>query len=458
MKIPRKLLEKYNKPGPRYTSYPPANFFSPDFDKEVYRGAVLASNHQEPSNISLYVHVPFCPRLCFFCGCNTSGFNNKKEVDRYIQAVKKEIRAVASLIDKTRKVTQIHWGGGTPNSIPVKHIAGIMQLFRDLFQFSANPEIAIECNPAYLDNNMIDALKQLGFNRFSLGIQDFDENVLKSVNRAITRYPIEKLIDRIRKNSDTKINLDFIYGLPGQTKESFLKSIEKAISLQPDRLVTFSYAHVPWVKKAQEQIEKLGLPSPEEKIEMLEGSYHMLTSSGYTSIGMDHYAKPEDELSMALDSKTLHRNFQGYCTREHTGQVYGFGASSISQLTKAYSQNAKEVNTYMHQIEKNGLATEKGISLNREEQICRYAIQSLMCNKYLDMNEVSALFQISTGTLYETLRFHPGLLDEMVIDNLVKRHDNVIEVTEMGQFFIRNIAMVLDPHLDASEGRYSKTI
>ena len=458
MKIPRTLLEKYNKPGPRYTSYPPANFFNTNFGKDDYRKAIIDSNKQQPSNISLYVHIPFCPRLCFFCGCNTSAFISKSEVEKYIESVKKEIRNVAGFLDKNRKVTQVHWGGGTPNSIPVQHIGEIMDLFRELFIFAENPEIAIECNPAYLDEKKIDALKELGFNRFSLGIQDFDEQVLKTVNRALMKKPVEALMDQIRINSDAKVNLDFIYGLPGQTKDSFLQSVKKAVSLNPDRLVTFSYAHVPWVKSAQKHLEKAGLPSPEEKLEMLESSYQLLTTNGYESIGMDHYAKPGDELARALKTNTLHRNFQGYCTREHTGQVYGFGATSISQLTKAYSQNTKEVKTYMQMVDDSGFATEKGITLGKNEEICRHTIQSLMCNKYLDLNEVAGIYSISTNELMNLLKFDPAAMNDFISDGLAEWNNGIIEVTETGQFFIRNIAMLLDPQLDTAEGKYSKTV
>jgi oxygen-independent coproporphyrinogen-3 oxidase len=318
------IFLKYNKPGPRYTSYPPANFFNTNYTEDDYKKSLILSNQQEPQNISLYIHIPFCPKLCFFCGCNTAHMQKNTLIERYIKAIIKEIKSVSKYINKSRKITQIHWGGGTPNSISISLIAEIMDTIRSEFSIAINHEIAMECNPAYLEFEHIKQFSEIGFNRLSLGIQDFDNNILKNLNREPSKYPINDLAKYIKQIGFQGLNIDLIYGLPGQTIESFKRNIEKAIEISPERLVTFSYAHIPWIKPMQKKLEKIGLPTTEEKINMFFNAYNMLTKNGYTAIGMDHYAKPNDSLTIALKQKKLHRNFQGYCTKETTGQVYGF--------------------------------------------------------------------------------------------------------------------------------------
>jgi len=261
------LLEKYNRPVPRYTSYPPANFFTESFTETDYREALTASNDWEPQNISLYFHIPFCRKMCFFCGCNSFPMKNDETVKRYMEAVKKEVEMVKQHLAPGRKVSQIHYGGGTPNAIPVHYLEELNQLLFDSFSFIEQPEIAIECNPAHLDEESVKRLKGAGFRRFSIGIQDFDINVLKAVNRDASKLPVDELIRLLKEGDEpVDVNLDFIYGLPNQTVDSFISAIKKAIAMKPDRLVTFSYAHVPWVKKSQKRLEVIGLPSNEDKI------------------------------------------------------------------------------------------------------------------------------------------------------------------------------------------------
>ena len=263
-------------------------------------------------------------------------------------------------MDDKRKLTQVHWGGGTPNAISYKYIEKITNTLKTYFDFSKNYEMAIECNPAHLEFKHIELLKKFGFNRISLGIQDFRKDVLDAINRKPSKKPIEEIIKKIKDEGFTGTNLDLVYGLPLQTVSSFKKTVDKAISLNTDRMVTFSYAHVPSVLPRQKILEKIGFPSSDEKALMYENSYNQLIKAGYVSIGMDHYSKPNDEFALALNQKKLHRNFQGYCTLETTGQVYGFGASSISQLDSAYSQNIKNATEYIDKIEKNGTAVLRG--------------------------------------------------------------------------------------------------
>lgn len=456
--ITESFLLNYNKPGPRYTSYPPANFFTDAFKSSDYVKQLKDSNTQDPNNISLYVHIPFCPQRCHFCGCNNIIGIGKSVIRQYVDALKVEIESVVKNLDLSRKVTQIHWGGGTPNSVSMDFIREIMDFFHSKFTFADFSEIAMECSPAYLEFNHIDQLAEMGFNRVSLGIQDFRPEVLEIVNRKPPKHPVEDIVKKLRESGFTGINLDLIYGLPLQTVDSFMESVEKAAKIGPDRLVTFSYAHVPWVKEYQKKLEDVGLPTPAEKLSMLVNSYKYLTENGYVSIGMDHYAKPDDELAVALVNKKLHRNFQGYCTRQTTGQVYGFGSSAITQLFGAYMQNVKGVHEYIDLIQQTGFATEKGYSLNREEQIRRDVINEIMCNCYLNFSDVAKRFNTDISDIQKVVDYNPAKLQEFIDDELLVIDGNKISVNEKGKMVVRNIAMAFDPALKTGEGVYSKTV
>ena len=458
MKLNHEFLNKYNVSGPRYTSYPPANFFNDGFTASDYIAQIKASNSQKPENISLYIHIPFCPQRCHFCGCTTVIAQKKSIVERYIDAVKLEIKNVSSLLDLNRKVTQIHWGGGTPNSISMAFIKEIMDYIKEIFIIDEKAEIAMECSPAYLEYHHIDQLAEMGFNRMSLGIQDFREDVLLAVNRLAPRHPVKHIVEYLRTKGFHGINLDFIYGLPLQTEESFTETLRQAIEIKPDRIVTFSYAHVPWVKEAQKQLEKIGLPSADQKMTMLINTMGQMDQAGYVSIGIDHFALPDDDLAQAFKNKKLHRNFQGYCTRETTGQVYGFGASSISQLWGAYAQNIKDFAPYMKSIEETGFAIERGYALTRDEQIVRAVINSIMCNGLLDFKEIANEFNLTVDEIKQVIQLEPSKFTDFVNDDLMAIDDNQIKVHEKGLLFARNIAMALDPALKRGENIYSKTV
>lgn len=459
MHIPKPLLDKYNTPVPRYTSYPPANYFHAGVTSEQYLELIESSNHDEPSNISFYVHIPFCAQICLYCGCNQIKLGEKSAVDIYLEALKKEIQTITAHLDKNRKVSQIHYGGGTPNILTTDQLWAINDIFHSQFEFTENPEIAIECHPAHLDFAYIDGLVNAGFNRISIGVQDFDERILANVHRLPSRLPIEDLVTYIReKHPELGVNLDFIYGLPGQTTESFLATIERAIQIRPDRLVTFSYAHVPWVKKYQLALEKIGLPTAEDKMEMFARSRAFLRESGYIEIGMDHYVLPWDELEVALQNHTLHRNFQGYATRDTTGQVYAFGTSAITQLTGSYIQNVKDIETYTATLEAGQLPIEKGYVLNQDEIVIRDIITELMCNGYLDFSIIANRYNQSTEDIKKLTKFSPNMFDEFVADGLMEYENDIISVTELGMFFIRNIATTLNPAYTEGKGVYSKLV
>ena len=458
MKVDSNFLKKYNKSGPRYTSYPPATFFSEEYTNIDLKESVVLSNNENPSSISIYIHIPFCPQICHFCGCTTESGYTKPFLERYVDAVIKEIELVAKDIDKSRILTQIHWGGGTPNAIDYKYIKQITECIKANFIFSKDYEMAIECSPAYFTFKHISLLKEYGFNRISLGIQDFRDEVLNAINRKPSKLKIEDIISKIKDEGFTGTNIDLVYGLPLQTVESFNETVDRAIKLGTDRIVTFSYAHVPSVISRQKVLDKIGFPSADEKAKMYQNAYDKFIAAGYIAIGMDHFAKPHDELAIALKNKNLHRNFQGYCTRATTGQVYGFGASSISQLHSAYSQNEKNAAKYIKRIKDEGLAVIRGYTVNENEKIVRAVINSVMCNYYVDFNLIAEEFKTSIEKIYAVLDFTLEKFKDFIEDGLMQFKNDTISVNLSGRLVIRNIVMKFDPMLNTGVGTYSQTI
>lgn len=453
------LLQKYNNPVPRYTSYPPANFFTEEFSQDDFKRALIESNQQSPRNISFYFHIPFCKKMCFFCGCNSYSIKNNHIINDYVQALKTEIKTVVSHLDTNRPISQIHYGGGTPNAIPVEYLQEINEIILSSFPTIENPEIAIECNPAYLTFEQMDGLKKAGFKRFSLGIQDFDPRVLKTVNREESLMPVKDIIAYLKQgDSDVAVNLDFIYGLPKQSAESFVNAIEQAIELKPDRLVTFSYAHVPWVSPIQKKLEKAGLPESSEKMKMFENASELLLQNGYHAIGFDHFALENDELTQAYRSKKLHRNFQGYCTRRTTGQVYAIGVTSISQLNTVYAQNTKSIEEYIKIAGNGEIPTLKGYNLNEEQIIVREVINDLMCNEQIVWNEIGSRIGKTGNEIKKTVIYDTEKLKQFEEDGIIRISEEKIEVTEEGLILIRNVAASFDPLLISSTKSFSKSV
>ncbi|MCL1932500.1 MAG: oxygen-independent coproporphyrinogen III oxidase [Candidatus Azobacteroides sp.] len=450
------LLQKYNVPVPRYTSYPPANYFSESFTAKDYDEALKQSNATQPEHLSFYIHIPFCRQLCHYCGCNSFAITTEDQVNRYISALHKEIEIVIRRLNPKRRIAQIHYGGGSPTILPVNILKELNDRLLSAFSCIEEPEIAIECHPGYLEEKDWLRLSEAGFNRFSIGIQDFNEKVLNVVNRRPSLLPIETIF-RILREKKSGINLDFIYGLPFQTEESFAETIRQAIELQPDRLVTFSYAHVPWVNKRQTLLEDSGLPSNEEKSRMYIAARNLLTEAGYQPIGLDHFVKKTDELFTALQNGQLHRNFQGYCTRRTTGQVVAFGVTAISQLSTAYAQNSKDIEDYIVRTE-NGLATVKGYRLNEEEQITREVIETWMCNYSLDWLELSKRLSLPVEKIKEATAYNSGLFSTFAADGIITTDENRIRITEQGTFFVRNVAAALDRLMIHSDKSFSKPL
>ena len=451
------LIRKYNIPVPRYTSYPPANYFSSEFTNKEYVESIVNSNFSQPGHISFYLHIPFCRHLCHYCGCNSFHMMKQEVVDRYIAALHKEIDMVSQLLSPERKISQIHYGGGSPTAMPASIIKELNDHMLSAFPTIDKAEIAIECHPGYLTAENWTDLSNAGFSRFSIGVQDFNEKVLKTVNRRPSLLPLEEVFAILRER-DAKINMDFIYGLPYQSAESFAETIKRAAGLRPDRLVTFSYAHVPWVNKQQLILEKAGLPASEEKSQMYMRAVEILHNNGYKSVGMDHFVLPEDELYTALSTHQLHRNFQGYCTRRTTGQVYAFGVTGISQLSNAYAQNSKDITEYMTKIEQGQFSICKGYALSREQQITREVIESIMCNYKIDWSELSERLNLSIEEIKAATAYDEAKIQEFVDDGIITATETELKMTEEGALFVRNVAASLDRLMINSSKTFSKPI
>lgn len=455
--LTEEIINKYNKPAPRYTSYPPANFFTEQFTPENYRTAIIDSNNQHPQHISVYIHIPFCHSLCYYCGCNSMLLRNKYEVRDYISALKKELKLVLPMLNKDRKISQIHYGGGSPTSQPIEVIRALNDQILSEFQCIDNPEIAIECHPGYLDEEYWIGLTKAGFNRISLGIQDFDQDVLHASHRKPSRMPEHEIMHILRANN-VSVNMDFMFGLPLQTEQSFSHTIQKAIQLRPDRLVTFSYAHVPWVNELQKNLEPIGLPQVKDKDLMFEKAKKMLVEAGYETVGMDHFVLPGDELYEAQQNKALHRNFQGYCTRRTTGQVYAFGITGISQLASAYSQNVRDIPTYITAVENNKLPIMRGYKLNHQEQVTREVITRLMCNYTINWSDIAKDLNMTVGSVKSSLIYNEQQFKEFREDGIIEFNEDSLTVLPEARPFVRMVAASMDKLMKKTDKHFSRSL
>ncbi|MDR0988637.1 MAG: oxygen-independent coproporphyrinogen III oxidase [Prevotellaceae bacterium] len=450
------LLLKYNRPVPRYTSYPPATSFRPLTETE-YRQVLTASNGVRQGNLSFYLHIPFCRQLCLYCGCNSQAMPSGQILEAYVQALHREIDLVADLLDADRRVAQIHYGGGTPTVLPAGELRRLNDHLLARFAPIGRPEIAIECHPGYLMKADWEALLRAGFNRFSIGVQDFDPRVLGCVHRRPPLRPLEETVEVLR-GAGAGINLDLLYGLPLQTTDSFARTLDRAIALHPDRLVTFSYAHVPWVNPRQRLLEEAGLPDGTLKNALFETAASRLAGAGYRRIGMDHFVLPDDELHLALQSGQLHRNFQGYCTRRTTAQVYAFGPTGISQLEGAYVQNGREVDEYLRRTAAGRLYPQRGYLLGRDERLTGAAIEALMCNYRLDWDALAARLGITAPELQAATAYRPERLRPLADDGLIRFDEHQLVVLPAGIPFVRIIASLLDGMMEQGGEHFSKPI
>ena len=451
------LLDKYNVSVPRYTSYPPANYFG-QMDSEQWLQHIEQSNGEGSRNVSFYLHMPYCRRLCHYCGCNSYLMPRDGEaVRRYVDALHREIDLVAAHLDRTRPISQIHYGGGSPTAMSAQVLGGLNEHLMSLFPTIERPEIAIECHPGYLSLSDWQALCDCGFNRFSIGVQDMDEQVLHAVGRVPSAEPLSQVMSVLR-GAGASVNMDFLFGIPYQTPESFAHNIERAIELHPDRLVTFSYGHVPWVFKRQLVLERHGLPVPEVKQEMSRRATALLHDAGYQSIGLDHFVLPTDELYQALQEGLLYRNFQGYCTRRTTGQVYALGVTGISQLHDAYAQNSKDIPEYIAEVEAGRLPVRKGYHLTSQECITKEVIERLMCNYSVSWKEIAQSLGITVELVFAALHYDQQQLAEMQSDGIITLQQDGISMTADGHPFVRNVCAALDPLMQNNVKQFSKPV
>ena len=380
-----------------------------------------------------------------------------KRIEEYFETLHQEIDLLLPHLRKDRRISQIHYGGGSPSSMPLPLIRGINEHLLSAFSTIDKPEIAIECHPGYLESDDWQYLLDSGFNRFSLGIQDFNTDVLRTVNRRPSLLPVADIMEILRKGG-AKVNFDFIYGLPKQTTTEFVSTIQTAISLLPDRLVTFSYAHLPSLFKRQMILEKAGLPLQTEKLKMFEEASKMLQSAGYVPIGMDHFVLPDDDLNVALQHHTLHRNFQGYCPRRITAQVYAFGVSGISQLDAAYAQNTKDISAYMAQVNAGQMPIQRGYALAPWQRITREVIECIMCNNAINWHDMAQRLHVSVDEIKQAIHYNEAELQTLQADGLIAFDADSVEITPDGLPFVRNVAAAFDPMMRHNHRLFSKPV
>ena len=452
------VLKRFNQQGPRYTSYPTAPLFSPSFSSSDFTQEIRDTNGEGSDQpLSLYFHFPFCEKLCYFCGCNMRVTHDRELISEYNDYLKKEIDLLRPMISKKRIAAQMHWGGGTPSYLTPDEIRDIGGYIKDRFEFEADIEASVEIDPRGLTRDHMVAFREIGFNRTSFGVQDFNLQVQEAINRVQSEEITRQTVAWARELGFKSINLDLIYGLPFQTVSSFSDTVEKIIDISPDRIAVFNYAHVPWLKKHQEIIPTESLPSPDERLAILKMSIEKLIAAGYEYIGMDHFAKPTDELAIAQKDGTLYRNFQGYSTKSGC-DVYAFGVSAISQYENIYAQNLKNIRDYYERLDNGEAATGVGYRMTRDDHIRKETIMQLMCNLEIDKRRIEREFGID---FHDYFRNDIRKLDVFINEGLVENDSDAIKVTGSGLLVIRNIAMCFDAYLEKmmkEKPVFSKTV
>ncbi|MCR8696591.1 MULTISPECIES: oxygen-independent coproporphyrinogen III oxidase [Campylobacter] len=443
---------KYSKPGPRYTSYPTALEFSDEFDYDEY----IKRLKECDKPLSLYFHLPFCRSACYFCGCNVIYTSKSDKMSRYLDYLERELEILATIIDTKRSVVQMHFGGGTPTFYSASELDRLIKSIKKYFKnFTNDAEISCEIDPRFLNQEQLEVLSKHGFNRVSFGVQDFDEKVQKEIHRIQPFNITQNAVNLARKYGMLSVNTDLIYGLPYQNLESFKRTLELGVSLNPDRFAIFNYAHVPWIKKSMRKFDEATLPSPKTKLEILKYTMDYLPKNGYKMIGMDHYAKPSDELFKALSNGSLHRNFQGYTTKGGA-QLIGVGLTSIGEGDDYYAQNHKDMVNYEAAIDAGRLPNSKGIYLSNQDKLRKFVIMELMANFSLDIKRVESEFGISFFDYFK------AELDELgELKQFMNISNQKIEINQTGTLLIRNIAMCFDEYMAKFKGvnnSFSKTV
>lgn len=455
-RVTRELLEKYDKPGPRYTSYPTAPTWTPSFGDAEYREALARAAATPNEPLSIYFHLPFCWERCLFCGCNVVISKKHDVSDTYLEYLYREVAMGAEALGARKLVKQMHWGGGTPTYLDCAQIEALFRNVSGQFDFAADAEIALEVDPRVTSREQLRLLRQLGFNRISMGVQDLDAAVQAAITRNQTVEQTQRLFDWCREENFDGINLDLIYGLPSQTPETWAKTVETVIAIRPDRLAVYSYAHLPNMIKHQRKIDDLPRPTGAEKYELFAIARRLFLEAGYRAIGMDHFALPTDELAIALGERRLHRNFMGY-TVVPAEDMIGFGASAIGEIGGAYAQNEKRPVLYYGALDEGRFPTHTGMALSEDDKIRRWTIRQLMCNFYLDFSEFSARFGVEYDAYFEDAERD---LAPLYSEGFLRREGGHIEVLPMGQAFVRNICMAFDAYLRRPEAftAFSRTV
>ena len=450
------FVERYNRPGPRYTSYPTAPVWTDSFGPKDYEAAIETAN-QKGSPVSLYMHLPFCESLCLFCACNVIIQKNKSVTPPYLSTLKKEVDRIAHGVSRNRQVAQFHWGGGTPTYLSPEQIEDLFTYTKERFNFAPDAEIGIEVDPRVTTRAHLETVRKMGFNRLSMGIQDFKPEVQKAVHRIQPYEVTHDLIAAARELGFDSINVDLIYGLPYQTADSFAHTVEQIVGLSPDRIAMFSYAHVPWLKKQQGSFVA-HLPEGMQKFDIFRSGLLNFLEAGYLYIGMDHFAKENDELAVSQRNRTLHRNFQGYTTKAGA-DLYGMGITAISGIQDTYAQNYRDIPSWEKAVKENGIATMRGYRLSADDILRREVISRLLCHTVIVKKEIENQFGIDFDEY-----FAPELerLKMPQADGLVVINDTEIRTAWLGRIFIRNLAMVFDPYLEKqqldSKPLFSKTL
>jgi oxygen-independent coproporphyrinogen III oxidase len=456
LRVGQEFLARYNRPGPRYTSYPTApvwnDSFGPDDLERVHEEAERAR-----SPVSLYMHIPFCESLCLFCACSVIIQKDKRVALPYLSVLKQEMERVSQSVSKNREVVQFHWGGGTPTYLTPEQIEDLFGAVRARFTFAADAEIGIEVDPRVTSREHLETLRRLGFNRLSMGIQDFHGEVQKAIHRIQPFELTRDLLFAARELGFESINVDLIYGLPYQSPERFAHTVDQILQLAPDRVALFSYAHVPWLKKQQGSFAG-HLPEGMQKFEIFRTGLLKFLEAGYLYIGMDHFAKPEDELAISQQKRTLHRNFQGYTTKAGA-DLYGMGVTAISGIQNAYAQNHRELAAWEKSVGERGIATMRGYRLSEDDRLRRAVISRLLCHTVVIKEEIAREFGIDFDRYFAD---ELARLEASRDDGLVLLGPGEIRTTWLGRIFIRNLAMVFDPYLEkqqlAAKPLFSKTL
>ncbi len=436
------LVRKYNVPGPRYTSYPPATQFSDQVPATTIQESI-EENNRAAGDLSLYFHLPFCETLCWFCGCTTVITTDQEKSARYVETLGREMDLMKPRLHPDRKVVQLHFGGGSPTFSSPDHLRRLGASIRSRFTFAPDMEAGVEVDPRRLTRDHLVALREIGFNRASMGVQDNNPQVQQAVHRIQPLEVTRQAVEWIRELGFASLNIDLIYGLPFQTVDSFSRTLDEIIGLKPDRFAVFSYAHVPWMKPAQKIVEARVLPTPEAKFELLKLTIERLGAAGYQYIGMDHFARPDDELATAQRAGTLQRNFQGYSTRGGA-DIYAFGMSSISQTRGVYWQNLKDLPAYTARVQAGEMPYARGYALTSDDTIRRETIMQVMCNLVLDYDAMSRRLGIDFARYFEA---ELASLEDLAADGLLERTPEGIRVTDLGRLLVRIIAMRFDAYL-----------